>query len=193
MKISNNTNINFTAQLKKYIPVKHSQTLGSEYEDKDVSFVELNPYSDQDIKTLENISQDWTAGIFAENIHSDAKKIYDSDDELYTQSSKFYAITSQKNNLDSLDSNKILAICELKEENKNGFLHYIQVNPDVIYNPYFEYKRLGSAMLDTLKSYYDKIELYSFPSELVLDFYKRNKFRVYKNGKYYMHWEKESK
>lgn len=186
MKISFEPKLNFCALLEPFKPtVKERNSKNLNYNDKEVSFVEIDIYNDNDLEVLKNISENWEQGLFAQNIFDDAKFCMEG---MY-DNTHFYAITTQKSNFEILDYQKILALTEVtEEENGKGFIQFIQSNPESIFNPYGRYKCTGTALLDALKSNYFKLEAHPIKSDSVLNFYKKNNFVKTENSAIYS-WE----
>ena len=170
--------ISFQAHPMKFRPtaikLNHEE---SRYDEEQVSLVEIDLGNKDDIKALGKISNDWACAMLVGNIYSEAKEMSEIEDDLLDY--RFFVLTSQKDNFENLDPDKILSICEVEESNdgNDAFVEYIEANPDCMLTVFPEYKRVGSALLDGLKYYYNKISLYSIPTEDVLDFYDRNDFK----------------
>lgn len=178
MRVNFNSRINFQASfvnsctVGKYLPLKN------EYENKEVYFVKLDPLDKNDIDVLDNIADYWLDDIFSINIYNNANDIYQKnlkDDVPYKEF--FYALTTQKDNLEKLDYNNVLGICDGKMFSKrNVYLSHIQVKPEYIYSYQPEYKGLGTAIINSLKNLYSQIELSSRTDKSIRNFYIKNGF-----------------
>ncbi len=136
----------------------YKRTQDNKYKNAEVSFVKMNPKDDNDIKVLDNIQKYWENDKYASNIYNFALKI--RKDELSAKNFKVYTLTSQNSDYENLDDRNILGAV-LGETPKKDFLFidYLQVNPKYIYYPNTEYKRNGSAILDSLKTHFSEIML----------------------------------
>lgn len=166
----------------------NKKTPNNTYEKTNASFVEMNPKDDKDMKALDNIQKYWENDRYASNIYTFALKI--RKDELSPKKFKVYALTSQNSDFENLDDRNILGAV-LGETPKKDFLYidYLQVNPEYIYYPNANYKRNGSAILDSLKKHFSEIMLK--PTKGATEkFYEKNGF--HKVGDL-MVWSKENK
>lgn len=128
------------------------------YQKANASFVEMNPKDSKDMKALENIQKYWEYEMYASNIYNMALKV--RKDELSPKKYKIYTLTSQTSDFNKMDDRKILGAVQ-GETLKKDFLYidYLQVNPQYIYFPNADYKRNGSAILDSLKEHFSEIML----------------------------------
>ena len=178
MKIQFNTAIPFQAKYIDDVNVMKYNPSNNIYEKSSAAFVELRREDKETVKALNN---DWIKGILIEDIH---------DDFISDNGHKFYAVTTQENDYNNLASEKILAVGEISSMNgKNAYVEFLQAHPDCEDNPYFEYKRCGSAFSDGLKSIYKKIKLESVPISEVMDFYRRNGYIQDKSNPRIFTWE----
>ena len=131
------------------------------------SFVELNPYDEKDLNSACELNEHWG---FMETY---AFQIFDSMERInrrflsYNENSKFYALTLQENNFENIDHKKILGITEVVEDEDKISINFLQVDPENTRKaPTAKYKHLGTMIIDTLKSIYEKskIELRSTKS-----------------------------
>lgn len=186
MKINYSQTLSFKAVKKEYMPtVKELDTNTLKYNDKKVSFVELNSFNTNDMITLNNISEDWDKSMFAESIYQDALNINELED--IDCNVKFYAITTQNKNHEKLIPEKILGLCEIKEEGyKKAFVEFVESNPESINNPHAKYKAIGNGIFEALKNYYDNISLQS--TVTALEFYERQGFKPIEKYSRILHW-----
>lgn len=165
----------------------YKKAQNNEYKKTKVSFVKMNPKDDKDIETLDNIQKYWDYDKYAPNIYNFALKIRKN--ELPQKRFKIYALTTQNTDFENLDDRNILGAV-LGETTKKDFLYidYLQVNPKYIYYPDTDYKRNGSAILDSLKTHYSEIMLKPTKGSTE-KFYEKNGF--HKVGDL-MVWSKEN-
>ena len=153
-----------------------------------VSFIEINPHSTSDVLAVNKTAINWDKndgeGFAYDICRAINKGIKD----------RFFALTTQKDDFERLDSEQILSLAQVKTENEGEeFIEYLQVDPEntnSAENPQFMY--IGTAMLDSLKQlFFNKnIELDSVKSAIT--FYLRNGFIDMGDsggGERRMHWE----
>jgi len=191
MNINITPKLSFQAHPMKYCPtVMKLNNEDKSYRQEQVSMVEIDLDNKKDIEALSNLSENWTNANLITSIYSEAKEM--SEEEEYRLDYRFYAITSQNDNFENLDPEKIISVCEIEtsEDDDSAFIEYIQSHPDSAHKIYPEYKRGASAMLDGLKYYYNDIRLYAIPTKDVLNFYKRNDFYPSSRNRHYLCWDK---
>ena len=139
-----------------YIPIK---TLDQKKEPKTIegAFVELSPYSENDLDTMCDLNEHWG---FLETY---AFQIYDSMERInnkllnYSENSKFYALTLQEDSFEKLDPKKILGITEVVEHDDKITINFLQVDPENKRNaPLAKYLHIGSRVIDSIKNIYEK-------------------------------------
>ena len=176
----------------RYIPVKSS-------------FIGLNPNDSNDLKTLSNINKSWNTE-FSTAIYQSALHYNKS---LQKTNRKYYALTLQEDNFQSMDYKKILGIAEFENKEDINKIVLLQVNPryinndsqksflSKIFSKFFKtrndtlplYKNIGSGILDSFKEISDKsLELFAFRN--TKDFYKKNGFKNPFNLEYFI-WVKK--
>ncbi len=170
----------------------------TQFKDCQVAFVELNPSSSTDLRMLNSISSDWQdgtpGGTYATEICESFNNAYlhtlEAYDNLYFPNIKnfndrFFAITSQKQDFDNLNPENTLAVVKItKKSPKLVGLEFLQVNPNHNYNAeYPNYKRVGAAIIDSLKSLFkgNRIEVSSDYN--AISFYEKQGFLHPENGK----------
>ena len=177
MKIISDNVINFNAKLIKSIRVEKYNGQKNQYYPEQVYFVEAEPDNPEDSTALGTAADYWVNEKYAAVIAHTSKllnmKILDKNQY------KVYAVTTQKDNLSNLDDRQILGMAEIEDAGKPVVeLSHIQVKPEIIYaleNP--EYKKLGTGILNALKSLYSGIKLTSADSKSVINFYLKNDFK----------------
>ena len=144
-----------------------------------VSSVKLDPNSKNDVKTVEILFEDWFPqykGILIDDVYYDFIDYYKQKEK-----KDYYALTTQNNNFQKLDPDKILGIAEYSNfANKNyNYIDYIQVNPKYMANKQErEYKNIGSALLDTIKNLNGYKNIYLNSIHEAVDFYTKNGFKL---------------
>lgn len=179
MNINSINNLNFgakyiqDAQVKKYNPNKNT------YDSLNVSFVEMDPDNIEDLFAINDTVRYWYNEKYASNI---AYSLYLLRDYCLPRDSyKVYALTTQKDKLDLLNVEEILALGEVVEKTpkKTLELNYLQVDPKLVYSStQRDYKDVGTAFLNVLKNL-DKVKSIVLTSACsAVGFYKKNDFKL---------------
>lgn len=163
--------INFTANYIHSVKIKKLE--GSVYKPFEAAFTEIDLNNKRDLFSLKETSDNW-GECFAEDIYQDACK-----ETSLGYKNHIFALTSQKNNFDTLSPEKILGLVEFHEKKDNtNKIEFLQVQPDCVSCQFGKanFKRIGSAIIKSLKILYpDKpIKLHS-----VIDakkFYQKHHF-----------------
>uniref|UniRef100_UPI004027D2B5 hypothetical protein n=1 Tax=Candidatus Scatousia sp. TaxID=3085663 RepID=UPI004027D2B5 len=183
-----NNNITFGANFIQKIPIKKYSYNTKTYNSLNANFIELKPSNAKDVNALGDIAFDFGGDSFANNIYVQAKINSKHPDEKY----RYFALTEQDNDFEKLNVNQILGVA-LTKKKLDGVteLENLQVHPKFVYSwgpP--SIKRVGSAILDCLKEFNDKIILNSSPN--ATKFYEKNAFmRIDPKIRRYF-WSKES-
>lgn len=187
MKISNTYNpVSYKAEYIQPAMVKKFNKTTQEYLPEALSLVEMKPYDVNDVMAISDIARYWAYELYASNIAYDITLLFRNTPKKVT--SKFYAITEQNENLDILDSNKILGVVETKDIAPGEMeIKYIQTKPSLIYslqNP--EYKGIGSMFINYFKNLkrINKIILTSRQTQAAHNFYKKNGFTEFETSKF---------
>lgn len=174
------SSINFGAKFVSSEKVLKRKASEKTYETNVVSFVEIDPNNSNDIKSIYNATRGWFYDSYGCCILMTLRDIAENfvDQKKY----KIFALTSQKNNYEELNPDKILGLSQMiLTEGETPYLNYLQVNPDYIEQYDFlknrEYKGIGNGMLNALKKVYDSISLRAASSGLD-SFYKKNSFSL---------------
>ncbi len=165
-------NISFGA---KFInPINVGKFNGKTYRQVDVSFVEISPFSVNDISALKDIATYWENDKFAGNIYFSAEKIYKTKSQ---DGIRIFALTTQVDSFEKLDADKILGVIETEKRGERA-IHFndLQAKPDCVYAVQPEYKGIGDAISNSLKKIYNKMTAKSAPDLSVKRFYERNGF-----------------
>ena len=180
MKINFSNSPAFKAQYLNNVNIMKYNDKSNKYEPAVASFVELK---DEDKATVAKLNQEWIKGVLIEDIYDDFVECENGH--------KVYAVTTQQSDLKNLDHKKILSIGEIDTFwGQKAFIEFLQANPDSFENPYFEYKKCGSAFLDGLKQLYKTITLKSVSLDEVINFYKNNGFIEKCIGELDFYWHK---
>ena len=169
-------NINFCATYICTTNIKKNNN--SNLENYTVKVVELDENCKADYDALNSVANDWKK--YAFNNDTFANSILNDISIRKKHRLKtvpIYAITTQKDNFEHVDSKKVLGIAEFSSKGCNNRIEYLQVNPKYIkrYYPDKNFFGIGVAILEFLKSISDKpIELTS--SKAACKFYEKNGF-----------------
>lgn len=158
-------------EVQKYNPKKKT------YSPCNISFVELEPHNDNDLKTLYEVAKYWDSSSYAADVASVAAGI--AKDFLPEDKYKIYALTRQTENFHELNPHKILCLSDIElADNQPIEIEFLQVNPQMTYAAKnAAYKNIGGGFLNTLKSLYNKaIILTSVFSAAT--FYEKNGFEI---------------
>ena len=137
--------------------------------------------------TLDRIANSWVDDIFSVNIYNNANDIYEKKQKnrnFVPFRDFIYGLTTQKDNFEKLDYRKVLGLCDGRLiDEKKIYMSHLQINPEYVYSSLavfqskpFEYKGIGSAIVNALKNMYSSIELSSRREESVRRFYIKNGF-----------------
>lgn len=184
--VNNNTQINFRAKFKNPVQILTKDALGS-YKPKVASFVEIENTNKNDIKALKNVCHYWGENDqYACNIYTTALERYYNPD--WYDSFKIFAITKQKDKFEKLNDEHILGLAEVTEKKPRDFyISYIQVDPRNVYSITPEFKRVGTRILDSIKSMADRIVL-SPNSRNTAKFYEENGFKPCQDTNGFWEW-----
>ena len=185
-------NINFQGHFITNTQIK--ELSNKKYVPLDVAFVELEPHNKNDLNTLYEIKDEWN-GLFEYLIYN-----YAFESSIIKNNRQFYALTTQKNSFELMDYKKILGIVQFNKTDTTNEIEFIQTNPLYItksrnfFQKFFKkktYKKIGSAMVNSLKNLSDKsIKLYSIKN--AEEFYKKLGFiKKYPDKNIYF-WNKSS-
>ena len=92
------------------------------------SFVELSPFCDEDIKSIQEISKNWEADrSFASNIKHN---IQDCNWIGYSNCRRFFALTLQRDKFEKLDPDEVLGLTQIIEGGSDRIkIKYLQTDP----------------------------------------------------------------
>lgn len=170
-------NITFGAKLINHQRIIKYNPNADKYESYNSAFVEIEPHNTHDIRAIAGTEMFWRDEQYACDIAYTAKEL--NAGMINPQKHKIYALVSPEFNAKKLETKDILAIAEMKLK-KDAYprLERLQVDPELIYNPFFNAKRqfklVGSGLLDSLKKLYNSILVNS--SCTATTFYEKNDF-----------------
>lgn len=187
MRVENTSNINFNANILRFknnfVPkVGLMSKITGKYEQRSVNCL-LVDGSPDDINALYQISRDWQYlnskwrySNFTPDIYINA--LEKSQGNSFYDRIKTYVLTSQTDNFEKLEDDKILAVASVKESIPNiaGHISYIQGKPDYTYENNSKYAGVGTSLIKCLQKVYNHITLKSEDSYRVKNFYRKNDF-----------------
>ena len=173
-----NNSINFKGTFVRPATVKLSDNLNL-YKNHNISMVELNPHSDNDMMALNAVAYSWDhRRTFADDIASNMADYYIENRPCCQK--KFYVLTEQKQDFDDLDAMDILATAQVSKYNETVMLDFLQVDPDYTMNRAFSrYKKIGTAFINSLKAIFPDKEIILKPVESAIEFYRTNGFEEF--------------
>ena len=171
-----NSNITFCAHFNNYAKVLKGDKISGKYAPHDVSFVSIDASNELDLSALKKVYENWNREVLAEAILRTAEAQYLGD--ISYRHNKIFALTTQEDNFEHFEPDKILGIADVKVLNSKGhaFLEHIIVKPFTNRDKDLDIKKIGTAMLDTLKSCFVQIYLVALDKKSVKSFYLRNGF-----------------
>ena len=170
--------ITFKAQYIKPVTVQ-KKVYKSEFQNKEVSLVEFDTKSENDLITLNSLNCYWdNCRSLLHEITKIFNKIYYNDKE--KQDEHFFAITEQKKDFDFLDETLILGVLQTRRLADNTLeIENLQVSPETNFNSVVRnYKYVGRALLESVKDFFPKdktIVLNSLRS--AMPFYRKYGFK----------------
>lgn len=162
--------INFKANLISKTYVRKLNPTAKKFVPHEVSFVEINPLQESDIKALKKMSKLWgDDSIFANTIYYFAKR---------DPRKRTFILTEQEKEFEKLEPEKILGLTQLTRELSGIYdIEYLETKPEYqLENKNREYKKIGSQILDCLKKVFYESNLkvdYIFDR---VEFYMKNGF-----------------
>lgn len=149
------------------------------FTDKKVSFVQLDPESTLDRNSIFTLDHNWEhRKTFANEIFEDMN---DCTDFYNHAGKKFFALTTQKNHFEILESEKILGITEIINGMRDTLkLKYLQVHPQHKWtSEAAAFKHIGSAILDSLKRHFPACDIILESVPDAKNFYRANGFKQF--------------
>ncbi len=187
--INYNPQINFGAKFKNPVEILRKDAQGA-FKPHKVSFVEIEPSNENDIKALGRASYYWAENEhYASNIYTDALGL--RNDKSWQDRVKIFVVTEQKDHFEKLDDEKILGLTEIvKQKPKEFHISYIQVDPRNVYSLEPLFKKVGTKILDSIKAFSDRITL-NPDSRGAEKFYEKNDFRPFDAHTGMWEWTRE--
>lgn len=146
------------------------------------SFVELDNASKQDLKTLRQVSRSWDNGkTYAWDVYNFFSCQLEDDEQR-----RYFAITTQKQSLENLDSNRVLGVAQMMDEKEHYLLEFLQVDPENNFSAFYRiFKGVGAAMLTVLKTLFNDKDIFLRPAnQMVSVFYEKQNFEFLKETRY---------
>ena len=167
--------VNFTANLISHpsIPKRASAV---HYKQTPVSLVELDHNDKNDVKAIQQTEKSWFGhgGVYIEQFSRDFEKQLLEED---VTKGHFYALTSQKDGFDKLQSDKILGVMELNEtSDKVNEIKWLETNPksQKLRGGYGrEYKNVGKSLVKYVLNTYNKKDIFVQSAYRAINFYKK--------------------
>lgn len=183
-----NPNVSFGASFIKEVTVKKLVENSKSYITKNVSCVELDPLNSADVKAINETQEEFFYNSFVDDIYFKARKLFHRGEN--PKNMQIYALTTQKDNFEKLDGNKVLAMANIVPKEDNGaYLDYIQAHPLIAYaigKP--PYKNVGTELIKILQEKFSSIRCNSVADA----FYSKNGFVREKQGSNYFIWNATS-
>lgn len=183
-----NNSVNFRAKLLNPVKIQRYNPETDKYNNSEASFIEIKPKCKSDIKAMQELVNDWYDAQYAHSIYDDMLEMGNQKPEI---KSRFFAVTTQNEQLNRLDSSKILGITELSLNNKKEpLIKFIQVSPEIV-EPLLKasFKHVGTEILNSLKKIYNSLTSYSSLS--YPDFYLKNGFELINDVLFRFRWVKK--
>ncbi|MBR1425351.1 GNAT family N-acetyltransferase [bacterium] len=176
---SSMNSIFFGASFLSNTHIQAKKKFRNKYEQKTANIVEIDPKNPDDKEALHEVSKKWDKQYisFAWNIYNDAVEDFDYPD---VKAEHFLALTTQKNNFDKLNPDKVLGLALVSERAYDDFeINWLQVEPNnnsVDFHKNRQYKQVGRAMMNYIcKTYSDKPIVVN-PANTAVEFYKKYGF-----------------
>ena len=167
MKISP-AGINFCANYVNSTTVRKWDDERWVYDTINANLVKYDRMNENDFIAVSSLETPWRNSDFIMRLVRTAKDLRQEFRSVY--GTDLYILTSQTDNFDNLEPDKILGLAEISEWSRRVVnLNFLQARPNNL-----EYKRIGSGILDCIKEKYDKILLSA--AEGTDEFYKKNGF-----------------
>ncbi len=150
--------------------------------DVEVSFIELDPKNKVDLEAVHGVCEKWNL----KDSYLDIRYLFfmfcaRRGFSKGAPNTKFYAITTQKDNFNNPKTDDMLAVAEVEELDKDKLeLKFLHVEPkhnnDSDSNSRFKY--VGTALLDSLKNISKNKNIVVDSALSAVEFYKKNGFKL---------------
>lgn len=170
--------INFTANFLKTVKIPKRTTDGT-FSNAKVSLVELDKNDKVDKNSLLKVSKLWNEKEFnyAPEIYYDAAKSFEYENVVKEH---YYAVTTQSENFEKLEPEKILGLNVFSETTKpENEINWLQTNPAHKYGSIEqrEYKGIGKTIVEYIKEHHRDKNIAVFAAEDAINFYKNLGFK----------------
>jgi len=171
------TSISFTARYLAGATVSRVKA-DEKLKPVDVAIVELDKNDNSDMDALCEVAKSWNnrGKSYAYEVLCDATKGYEYDD---VNREHYIALTSQKNDFEHLDADKVLGLTLFAETKKpENEICWLSVDPanNTKNKSGRKYKNIGSAIMNYLKTDYPEKPIYVQAISDAIPFYKKNGF-----------------
>lgn len=159
--------------------IQRRENTGEKFTPYTTSFVKLDPYSSNDFETVRDVNLKWNYG------KTFASYIYEHMDleEHNPYYKDFYALTTQNKDFDKLYSKQILGLAQVRRTRMGIILEYLIARPDDnMHSKERNFKRIGTAIIECLKSIYNHKDISVESVDSAVEFYKANGFEVKKGN-----------
>lgn len=168
-------NISFTAKYIKSACIQKIPFEDGIPKETKVSCIELDPENNADLDAAFNVAERWNTNEGYPDYIALSMKYPPNEPGVQD---RYYALTTQNNNFEIPDPEKIIAISQVNIKDNEAHIEFLQAKPVKTnnHNEPFVYKKVGTAMLDLFKKlFFNKtILLYSRPT--AIEFYLKNGF-----------------
>lgn len=172
--------INFTASFVKNTTIKKKDSPSAKPENTSVAIVELDKNDENDIQALTELKNDWTqrSGKYIRSIYYIAKRERPDFD---VEKEHYYAITTQKDNFDELNSDQVLGVMlfyETTPDEELNEIKYLEVEPSNsrTLNKERKYSGIGSRMVDFVTQTFRQKPIYVYSDVNAVSFYSYKHF-----------------
>ena len=186
-----NSNISFSANFKNYVKILKRDQVSGKYFPADVAFVTIDSRNLSDLRALKEVYDNWGRDVLTEGVLNAA--VSKSYGDKYFSRNKIYALTSQSENFEKLNPSKILGVADIRVLGSKGniFLEHLKVCPFLKGEQNPDIKKVGTAILNSLKAKFVQIFLVSLNKPEVKDFYRRNAFKEFTDTLGHFSWHRK--
>ena len=189
-------NINFKANYIKPAMIQHLEK--GIYKPIEASFIKYDVKNSRDLKALGDIAQNWGKLNYAKSIFRYAKIMREYGNVVGNSILDVYMLILPQDSYEKVEPQNILGCALVDRFTKEKLsLKYLQVNPRYTSNKrpvaekgfwgfvekrlfgkkHTEYKHIGKGILDSIKSYYSKVNVIELaPDPSAYKFYEKNGF-----------------
>ena len=171
----NTSDVSFSAKPINKVQIKQYSKELNQFLPIEAQFALFDGKNKFDRKAIKLCANKWKDAELINAIERSAKSIARGKNP----EGKLFILTTQTDNLENLDTSKILGFADTRENKKNIYLDYLQINPaaiNYIQKGKPEFKECGNAVVKSLQSMYNLIVLLCTNDEKVRNFYEQNGF-----------------